>query len=267
MQTLPGIGLADVQAVYDGPEGDLWELVMGEQIHIGGLSSSIELADRAGIAEGGEGVDLCCCNGAGMRFLVRFRGVGQMVGVDATERVVERGRLRTREEGLSDRVTFVVADATDTGLPDASADFAWGEDAWCYVEDKRKLIAEATRLVRPGGTLAFTDWLAGPEPLGGGDAERYLRFMKFPNVLDLGDYRALLEECGCRVETAEDTGRFAPHVDLYIDMLTRQLTYDALKRIGFDNELMQALAGELGFVQRLAHERRISQGRFVAHLA
>ena len=58
MQTLPEIGLADVQAVYDGPEGDLWELVMGEQIHIGGLRSSIELADRARIAEGSEGVDL-----------------------------------------------------------------------------------------------------------------------------------------------------------------------------------------------------------------
>lgn len=37
VQTLEGIGLADVQAVYDGAEGDLWELVMGEQIHIGGL--------------------------------------------------------------------------------------------------------------------------------------------------------------------------------------------------------------------------------------
>ena len=40
MQTLSGIGLSDVQAVYDGAEGDLWELVMGEQIHIGGMASS-----------------------------------------------------------------------------------------------------------------------------------------------------------------------------------------------------------------------------------
>src|SRR6516164_1122660 len=108
MQTLRGIGLSDVQAVYDGPEGDLWELVMGEQIHIGGLSSSMELADRAGIAEGSTGVDLCCCNGAGMRFLVRFRNVARMTGVDVTERIVERGRRRTEEEGLSDRIEFVL---------------------------------------------------------------------------------------------------------------------------------------------------------------
>ena len=264
MQTLPGISLADVQAVYDGAEGDLWELVMGEQIHIGGLGSSMDLADRASIAEGSDGVDLCCCNGAGMRFLVRFRNAEHMTGVDATERIVERGRLRTEEEELSDRIEFVLGDATETGLPSASADFVWGEDAWCYVGDKGRLIAEAVRIVRAGGKVAFTDWLAGPEPISDEEAERFLRFMKFPNLLDLDDYRALLQDCGCQVEMAEDTGRFASHVDLYLNMLNMQLTYDALKRIGFDMALMQSLGAEMGFIQQLAHERKICQGRFVA---
>jgi SAM-dependent methyltransferase len=267
METLPGIGLGDVQAVYDGPEGDLWELVMGEQIHIGGLSSSMELADRAGIAEGSRGVDLCCCNGAGMRFLVRFRKVAHMTGVDATERIVDRGRQRTAEENLSDSVEFVLGDASDTGLPDAEVDFAWGEDAWCYVEDKTMLIREAVRIVRPGGKLAFTDWVTGPEEMSADEAERYLRFMKFPNVLSIDDYRRLLEERGCHVETAEDTGRFPSHVDLYLDVLNKQLTYDALKLIGFDMELMQSLGGEMVFIQQLAHDNKICQGRFVATTA
>ena len=35
------------------------------------------------------GGDLCCCNGAGMRFLVRFRNVERMVGVDATAAVIQ----------------------------------------------------------------------------------------------------------------------------------------------------------------------------------
>jgi ubiquinone/menaquinone biosynthesis C-methylase UbiE len=264
MQTLPGIGLADVQAVYDGAEGDLWELVMGEQIHIGGMSSSMELADRAGIDGGSTGVDLCCCNGAGMRFLVRFRNVAHMTGVDATERIVERGRMRTEEEGMAGRIEFVLADAVDTGLPDAGADFVWGEDAWCYVEDKDRLIAEAVRLVRPGGTIAFTDWVTGPTPMSADEAERYLRFMKFPNVLARADYRRLLEQHGCEVVVAEDTGRFASHVDLYMEMLNKQLTYDALKLIGFDMDVMGGLGGEMTFVGQLAHEGKIEQGRFVA---
>ncbi len=264
MQETAGIGLADVQAVYDGAEGDLWELVMGEQIHIGGMSASTDLAERAGIAQGSEGADLCCCNGAGMRFLVRFCGVGHMTGVDVTERIVERGRARTEGEGLADQIEFVVADATDTGLPDSSVDFVWGEDAWCYVADKRALVGEAARIVRPGGTIAFTDWLAGPEPMSDEEAERYLRFMKFPNVLEVGEYRTLLEESGCQVRSAEDTGRFPSHVDLYLNMLNMQLTYDALKLIGFDMELMQTLGGEMMFIQQLAHEGKVSQGRLIA---
>ena len=92
MKSVQDIGLADVNAVYNGQEGDLWELLMGQQIHIGGFKSSMDLAERAGVGPGLNGVDLCCCNGAGMRFLLRFRQVDRMTGVDATEKVVERGR-------------------------------------------------------------------------------------------------------------------------------------------------------------------------------
>ena len=52
MQKIDTIGLSDVQAVYSGPEGDLWELIMGEQIHIGGFQSSMDLANKAGIGQG-----------------------------------------------------------------------------------------------------------------------------------------------------------------------------------------------------------------------
>ncbi len=258
------IGLAEVQREYGSTEGDLSELIMGEQVHIGGLASSIDLADRAEIGEGMVGVDLCCCTGAGMRFLVRFRDVREMTGVDATERMVHLGHQRCEDEGLADRIRFVLADACATGLPDASADFVWGEDAWCYVVDKPALIAEATRIVRPGGVIAFTDWLEGSVPLARPEAERLLRFMSFPGILDLGSYRSLLEASGCTVEVAEDTGRFAAYADLYRSMITMQLTYDALKIVGFDAERMQSLEENREFLRQLAHAGKLIQGRFVA---
>lgn len=264
MKQAPGIGLSNVQAVYAGPEGELWELVMGQQIHVGGFRSSMELAEKAGIGPSGSGVDLCCCTGAGMRFLVRFRNVARMCGVDATEKMVQRGRDRCEEEGLADRITFVLGDASATGLPGGQADFVWGEDAWCYVENKDRLIAEAARLVRPGGTIAFTDWVEGAPGLSESEAERFLKFMKFPNIQDLDGYAALLTKHGCEVLVAEDTGRFAPCVDLYLNMLSEQLTYDALRIIGFDTQLMAALGGEMQFMQELAHAGKILQGRFIA---
>jgi SAM-dependent methyltransferase len=263
MKTKDNIGHKEVQAVYSGPEGELWELIMGEQIHIGGFISSMDLAEKAGIGAGMKGVDLCCCNGAGMRFLVRFRDVARMEGVEATEKVVEQGYHRCEQEGLSDRIEFTLADVCDSGLADASVDFIWGEDAWCYVVDKEKLITEAARIVKPGGVIAFTDWIEGNAGLTDAEAERFLTFMKFPNIQNLEGYMALLTENGCEVIIAEDTGRFAPYVDLYLNMLNMQLTYDALKIIAFDNELMRSMAAEMTFMQELAHAGKIAQGLFV----
>jgi SAM-dependent methyltransferase len=265
MQRAKPIGLKDVQAVYSGPEGELWELVMGQQIHIGGMRSSMALAERAGIRSGMSGVDLCCCNGAGMRFLVRFRNVAKMHGIDATEKVVESGRARCQAEGLADRITFTLADVCNSGLPSAGVDFVWGEDAWCYVADKQRLMAEAVRLVKPGGLVAFTDWVDGPAGLAAEEADRFTTFMKFPNTLSIDGYVALLADQGCEVLAAEDTGQFAAHVDLYLSMLNMQLTYDALRIVGFDMPLMESLGGEMNFMRDLAHAGKIAQGRFVAH--
>ena len=264
MKNLADVGLADVQSVYSGREGQLWELVMGQQIHIGGFQSSMDLAERAGIAAGTSGVDLCCCSGAGMRFLVRFRNVAQMQGVDATPAIVELGRQRTETEGFTDRITFTLADACQTGLPDASADFVWGEDAWCYVVDKAKLIREAVRLTKSGGTIAFTDWMEGPAGLPDAEAERFLRFMKFANVQSVSGYAGLLSAARCQVAVAMDTGRYAPYVDLYLDMLHKQLTSDALRILDYNVAVLEALDGEMQFLQQLAHDGKILQGLIVA---
>lgn len=263
MKTNPNISLQSVQNVYSGPEGDLWELVMGEQIHIGGFQSSMDLAEKAAIGAGMNGVDLYCCNGAGMRFLVRFRNVSSMVGVDATPTMIERGKQRCLQNETTDRIEFVLADVCQSGLPDGSADFVWGEDAWCYVVDKTTLIAEAARIVKPGGVIAFTDWIEGPTGLTEEEAARFLTFMKFPSIQDLDGYSELLTRNGCSIERAEYTGRFSPYVDLYLDMLNKQLTYDALRIIGFDMPLMQMLAKEMTFMQELAHAGKIEQGIFI----
>jgi sarcosine/dimethylglycine N-methyltransferase len=205
MKSIPSVSLSDVTKVYSGPEGSLFELLTGEQIHIGGFKSSMDLAERAGIGAAMHGVDLCCCNGAGMRFLVRFRDVASMTGIDATETVVNRGRQRCREEGLEDRIRFVLGDVCNSVLPAESADFVWGEDAWCYVPDKSKLIAEAARVVKPHGTVAFTDWVEGPVGLLDAEAERFMTFMKIANIQDIPGYSRLLKENGWSVVVADDT--------------------------------------------------------------
>jgi len=88
--------------------------------------------------------------------------------------------------------------------------------------------------------------------------------MKFPNIQDLAGWSSLLTDHGCKIDVAEDTGQFSPHIDLYLKMLGMQLSYDALKIIGFDTNLMETMGGEMAFMQELAHAGKIAQGRFVA---
>lgn len=264
MKKLETISLEDVQSVYSGPECQLWELIMGSQIHMGGLQSSQHLANRAGVQPGSCGVDLCCCKGAGMVFLTRFRGANHMTGVDATSQVVDQGKMWIDRLSLSERIEFVQADATDTGLPAGSFDFAWGEDAWCYVSDKSALIAEAARLVRSGGRIAFTDWVEGPTPLSDDEARRFMTFMKFPSFAGIADYSRLLEEHGFRIERAENTGRFESCIALYIAMIEQQLAFDALEIIGFEQGMLEAIRAEMAFAGGLAREGKLAQGLFVA---
>jgi len=252
-----------IQEVYSGPEMQLWELLMGRQIHLGGAESTDELFAKAGIAKASCGVDLCCCTGESMRYLVDRYGVGKMTGVDVTLNVIELGNERTRQVGLSDKISFVHTEATNSTLPDESADFVWGEDAWCYVDDKPVLIAEAARLTKPGGIIAFSDWMEG-QSMDNAQGERLLGFMKFPNIITLDEYVELLENNGFEITTTADTGRFAACVELYLNMLRKQHRYDALKILGRNEDMLNAVVGEMEFIHELADTGRIIQGMIVA---
>ena len=92
------------------------------------------------------------------------------------------------------------------------------------------------------------------------EAERFLRFMKFANLQDLDGYQALLADAGCEVLVAKDTGRFAPCMDLYLNMVGMQFTSDVLRLIGNDMAQIQGMAGEMNFIRDLAHAGKVGPG-------
>jgi SAM-dependent methyltransferase len=264
MKSLDTSPLSDIAALFGGRQGEFYSILMGQQLHVGGMAATIDLAERAGIGEGQTGVDLCCGNGAAMRVLVRFRNVASMCGVDLTPQNVERGLNKLREEKLADRIRIVAGDACATGLPTAMADFVWGEDAWCYVPDKEKLVAEAARIVRPGGTIAFTDWVEGPVELSADEAQRALALMNFQNVQDVAGYRQLLEAHHCDVRVGEDTGRLTAFFELSLTMIETQFAYDVLATIQFRTDVLKLLTENLRFLGEMAGSRKMIQARFIA---
>jgi len=176
----------------------------------------------------------------------------------------EKAKERAVRDGVGGSIEFKLGDATDIPWEDAGFDIVWGEDAWCYVADKDRLISEAARVLRTRGTIAFTDWVEGPAGLSDPDAERIGRFMKFPYMESRKGYEALLKKHGFTVKVSEDlTKDFAEHIDFYIQMLTKQLSFDALRIIGWDMEMFKAMGGEMGFMARKAHEGCFGRARLV----
>ena len=261
------IGLTDVQKVYSGPEANLWKLVMGEQIHIGGFAESMVLAQKAGIKEGDKVLDLCSALGAGLRFLVKnFKVEGY--GLDGTEHMVNRAKELDIGEGLSGQIEYKLGDVKAIPWDDNTFDVVWGEDAWCYVDDKEAIIREAARVLKPGGTLAFSDWIEGSAGLSDEEAERVCNSqmgMTFPYLETVKGYEELITKYGLTLKSSEDLNEhFAEIIELYINYLTKQLLYDALKIVGDNMEFFQAKGAEMGFWLEMAKAKKFSRGRWIA---
>src|SRR5262249_38675767 len=109
-------------------------------------------------------LDVACGSGGPMLHLVRRAGC-EAVGVELYEEAVATGRRMARDAGLQDRVTFARADA-GRPLPFESESFdaVLCVDAINHLPDRRGVLTEWARLLRPGGRVLFTDpvVLTGP---------------------------------------------------------------------------------------------------------
>jgi ubiquinone/menaquinone biosynthesis C-methylase UbiE len=116
---------------------------------------------RLALAAGDKVLDLCCGAGASAIPAARVAGLaGHVIGVDVAEPLLELARTRAAGEGL-DNIEFRRADATRTGLPDASFDAVVCVFGVFFAPDMHAFAAEMWRLVRPGGVLAITTWGPG----------------------------------------------------------------------------------------------------------
>lgn len=105
-------------------------------------------------------VDLACGTGNGA-LAAAARGA-QMTAVDITPELVAIGARKAEAAGRS--VTWVTADASDTGLPGQAFDAAISNMGIIFVEPA-SMVAEMSRLVKSGGALGFSSWVrAGTNP-------------------------------------------------------------------------------------------------------
>jgi SAM-dependent methyltransferase len=161
-----------------------------------------ELAERAGIAPGTRVADFCAGLGGPARYLAHRYGA-DVTGIELTPARVKGANELTKLVGLQDKVRVIEGNVMAVPLPDASVDVVMSQEAFLHVPDKGKALREAHRILRPGGRLAFTDWVAH-QPFSDADTKLMWAGMAVTGQFDMPSYIALIESCGFTVEPPHD---------------------------------------------------------------
>lgn len=120
---------------------------------------------HAGFRPGETVVDFGC--GAGLDVLLAAREVGpdgRVVGVDLLDSMVDRARHAAAEAGLH-HAEFIESEMESVPLPDGEADAVISNGSFNLSARKSRVMAEAHRVLRPGGRLCVSDLTVSEEEL------------------------------------------------------------------------------------------------------
>lgn len=115
---------------------------------------TVDAADRRTPVRGRAVLDLA--SGTGSAAIEAAARGADVTAVDLTAELLEQAEVKASAAGHA--VTWVAADASDTGLPDAGFDTVVSNMGIIFVDPDRQ-VAEIARLLKPTGVLAFSSWV------------------------------------------------------------------------------------------------------------
>jgi cyclopropane fatty-acyl-phospholipid synthase-like methyltransferase len=116
-----------------------------------------QLAIIAGVQPHHHVLDAGCGVGGSSIYLAKEVGC-RVTGITLSGAQVKKATENAMKHGVSDRVTFSVANFSATPFADESFDVIWCIESVCHANDKGAFLREAFRLLRKGGTLIVADF-------------------------------------------------------------------------------------------------------------
>lgn len=177
---------------YDTAMLDMLEIIWGDGFMSPGGPQWVRETLEGIDVTGKRVLDIGCGIGGVDQVLVSL-GAGRVTAVDVAAPLIGLARRRFTDA----RISFEVIEP-ESPLPfsEASFDVVFTKDAWLHVIDKRALLREVHRVLKPGGQLAGGDWMKGPEPFSA-DMIHFVELEGIPyHPATLAEYGLMLHDIG-----------------------------------------------------------------------
>ncbi|MFG2139943.1 SAM-dependent methyltransferase [Streptomyces sp. NPDC048650] len=263
---------ADVGSMYD-QSTDLLAEVMGGNIHLGYWrngddDASVEeatdaltdmVADRLALSPGLRILDIGCGSGKPAVQVAGTRRV-HVTGITISAQQAELAGARPEVGDGAGQVAFRKADGMDLPFADGHFDRVYAIESFLHMSDRAKAIAEAARVLRPGGTLVA----ANPYQQGELDARAAevvaanRRLFQIPPLGDANDYVAHMDKAGLEVVEVLDIGENVRR--------SHELAALAIRRTKetFDDAFSEELSEAADIIERFGDLPQVGYGIIVA---
>ena len=151
-------------------------------------------------------VDVGCGIGGSSRHIAKKYNC-KANGITLSPYQSSRGNELAKEQGLSDTVSFQVADALEMPFSDNSFDLVWSLESGEHMPDKKKFTDELFRVAVPGGRILLVTWCH--RDLGEGETS----LTKKEDKLLARINRAYYLPKWCSVQDYVDLSKFSVYID------------------------------------------------------
>jgi tocopherol O-methyltransferase len=190
-------------------------------------------------------LDVGCGVGGTAFWLAKEYGV-HVVGVDIASDQIVRARRYAERRALNSLVEFQVKDFLDTRFEPEGFDIVWAQESVLHTAEKRRFVAEAFRLLKPGGRLVIEDMFLA-RPLSSTEEKKFIGGIEgdclAPGVGTVAEFTRLAAEIGFVDAAVEDISRaVAPsYRRLHTILRWTQPVSVLMRTLGFRSDLQNRM--------------------------
>ncbi|ACB84269.1 SAM-dependent methyltransferase [Natranaerobius thermophilus] len=139
------------------------------------------------------------------RYIVKNTNCEKVTALNISEKENEYARQKNKQENLHHKIDVVDGDFNNMPFPDKNFDILVSQDSMLHSPNKKELLEECFRVIKPGGMFVFSDILKLPE-LTEDEAKIVYNRINVPHLATFDFYEKALIDANFNVIDIQDLG-------------------------------------------------------------